>query len=67
MNVADRFVVGLVELGEQHNQMHSAEYYKPKTRIQTSDKDSTMMNTNSTRQLKNENCGSKGYRTAESV
>jgi hypothetical protein len=31
MNVADRFVVGLVELGEQHNQMHEVEYYKPKT------------------------------------
>jgi hypothetical protein len=31
MNVADWFVVGLVELGEWHNQMHGAEYYKPKT------------------------------------
>jgi hypothetical protein len=32
MNVADRFVVGLVELGERHNQMHGgAEYYNPKT------------------------------------
>jgi hypothetical protein len=29
--------------------------------------DSTMMNTNSTKQLKNENCGSKGYTTAKSV
>jgi hypothetical protein len=38
MNVADRFVVGLVELGEQHNQMHGPEYYKPKTQIQTSNK-----------------------------
>jgi hypothetical protein len=31
MRVSDRFVVGLVELGERHNQMHGAEYYKPKT------------------------------------
>jgi hypothetical protein len=31
MNVADRFVVGLVELGEWHDQMHGVEYYKPKT------------------------------------
>jgi hypothetical protein len=38
MNVAYQFVVGLVELGERHNQMHGAEYYKPKTRIQTSNK-----------------------------
>jgi hypothetical protein len=28
--------------------------------------DSTTMNMNSTKQLKIENCGSKGYRTAES-
>jgi hypothetical protein len=38
MNVSDQFVVGLVELGELHNQMHGVEYYKPKTRIQTSNK-----------------------------
>jgi hypothetical protein len=38
MNIADQFVVGLVELGERHNQMHGAEYYKPKTQIQTSNK-----------------------------
>jgi hypothetical protein len=38
MNIADPFVVGLVELGGQHNQMHEAEYYKLKTRIQTSNK-----------------------------
>jgi hypothetical protein len=31
MNVADLFVVELVELGEWHNQMHGAEYYKQKT------------------------------------
>jgi hypothetical protein len=30
MNIADRFIVGLVELAEWHNQMHGAEYYKPK-------------------------------------
>jgi hypothetical protein len=30
-------------------------------------KDSTMMNMNSTRQLTNENCGSKGYRIPGSV
>jgi hypothetical protein len=29
--------------------------------------DTTTMNTNSTRRLTNENCGSKGYRTVESV
>jgi hypothetical protein len=29
--------------------------------------DSTTMNTNSTKQLKNEDCSSKGYRTAERV
>jgi hypothetical protein len=28
----------LVELGERHNQMHGAEYYKSKTRIQISNK-----------------------------
>jgi hypothetical protein len=33
MNVADRFVVGFVELGERHNQMHRAEYYKSATRL----------------------------------
>jgi hypothetical protein len=38
MNVADRFVAGVVELGEWHNQKHGAEYCKPKTRIQTSNK-----------------------------
>jgi hypothetical protein len=38
MNIADRFVVGLAELGEMHSQMHGAEYYKPKTQIQTSNK-----------------------------
>jgi hypothetical protein len=38
MNVANRFVVGLVELGERHNQMHGVEYYKPETQIQTSNK-----------------------------
>jgi hypothetical protein len=32
MSVSDRFVGGLVELGERHNQMHRAEYYKPATR-----------------------------------
>jgi hypothetical protein len=37
-DVVDRFVIGLVELGEWHNQMHRAEYYKPKTRIQSSNK-----------------------------
>jgi hypothetical protein len=31
MSVSDRFVGGLVELGERHNQMHGAEYYKPNT------------------------------------
>jgi hypothetical protein len=31
INVGDQFVVGLVELGERHNQMHGVEYYKPKT------------------------------------
>jgi hypothetical protein len=29
--------------------------------------DSTTMNTNSTKQLKNKDCGSKGYMTAKSV
>jgi hypothetical protein len=29
--------------------------------------DSTTMNMNSTKQLKNEDCGSKGYRTVESI
>jgi hypothetical protein len=38
MNIADQFIVGLVELGERHNQMLGAEYYKPKTQIQTSNK-----------------------------
>jgi hypothetical protein len=38
MNVADQFVVGLVKLGERHNQMHGPEYYKPKTWIQISNK-----------------------------
>jgi hypothetical protein len=38
MSVSDRFVDGLVELGERNNQMHGAEYYKPKTQIQTSNK-----------------------------
>jgi hypothetical protein len=32
MSVSDRFVGGLVELGERHNQMHGAEYCKPATR-----------------------------------
>jgi hypothetical protein len=31
------------------------------------EQDSTTMNTNSTKLLKNKNCGSKCYRTAESV
>jgi hypothetical protein len=30
MNIADQFVVGLVELGERHNQMHGVECYKLK-------------------------------------
>jgi hypothetical protein len=34
---------------------------------QNQQQDSIMMNMNSTKQLKNEHCGSKGYRTAESV
>jgi hypothetical protein len=38
MNVVDQINVELVELGERHNQMHGVEYYKPKTRIQTSNK-----------------------------
>jgi hypothetical protein len=38
MNVTDRFVVGLVELGERHNQMNGVEYYKSKTQIPTSNK-----------------------------
>jgi hypothetical protein len=38
MSVSDWFVVGLVELGEQHNQINGVEYYKPKTQIQTSNK-----------------------------
>jgi hypothetical protein len=38
MNVEDQFFVRLVELGKWHNQMHRAEYYKSKTRIQTSNK-----------------------------
>jgi hypothetical protein len=29
--------------------------------------DSTMLNTNSIKQLKNEDCGSKGYRTSERI
>jgi hypothetical protein len=35
MNVADGFVVGLVELAKWHNQMLGEEYYKPKKWIQT--------------------------------
>jgi hypothetical protein len=38
MSIADRFIVGLVELGEQQNQIYGAEYYKPKIEIQTSNK-----------------------------
>jgi hypothetical protein len=38
MNVADRFVVRLVELGERHNEMPGVEYNKPKIQIQNSDK-----------------------------
>jgi hypothetical protein len=38
MNVADRFVVGVVELGERHNQKHGVEYCKLKTQTQTSNK-----------------------------
>jgi hypothetical protein len=34
---------------------------------QSTTNDAIMMNTNSTRQLTNENCGSKGYGTAGSV
>jgi hypothetical protein len=57
MNVADRFIVGLVELGEQHkcteqsttNQKHKS---KPARRLNYHEHDSTM-------QLKNKNCRSK--------
>jgi hypothetical protein len=62
----DRFVVGLVELGERHNQMHEAEYYKPKDESKPTPRlnhDEHELN----KATKNENCGSKGYRTAESV
>jgi hypothetical protein len=38
INVADQFIVGVMELGEWHNQKHEAEYCKPKTQIQTSNK-----------------------------
>jgi hypothetical protein len=67
MNVAERFAIGLVELGERHNQMHRAEYYKPKNMNPNQQQDSTTMDTNSTKQLKNKNCGSKAYRTVKSV
>jgi hypothetical protein len=38
MNVENRFVVGVVEIGEWHKQKHEVEYLKPKTQIQTSNK-----------------------------
>jgi hypothetical protein len=38
MNEADWFVVGFVKLGEWHNQMFGAEYFKPKIQIQSSNK-----------------------------
>jgi hypothetical protein len=67
MNIADQFIVGLVELGERHNQIHGAEYYKPKARIQTSDKTQPRWTQTQHGNWKNENYASKGYRTAESV
>jgi hypothetical protein len=66
VNVADQFVVGLVELGEWHNQMHGGVLQTKNTKP-NQQLDSTTMNLNSTKQLKNEDCGSKGYRIAESV
>jgi hypothetical protein len=66
MDVVDRFVIGLLELGERHNHAQSG-VLQTKNTNPNQQQDSTMMNTNSTKQLKNKDCGSKGYRTAKSV
>jgi hypothetical protein len=65
MNVADRFVVGLVELGRWHNQKHRAttnqkHKSKPATRLNHDEHEHN-------KATKNKDCGSKGYRTAERV
>jgi hypothetical protein len=60
MNVADQFVIGVVELGERHNQKHREEYHKSKP-AKGLNHDGHELNT----ATKNENCGSKGYRIAE--
>jgi hypothetical protein len=65
MTVADRFVVGVVKIGKRHKQKDGLEYLnqkhnsKPVARL---DHEGHKLN----KATKNENCGSKGYRTAES-
>jgi hypothetical protein len=65
MTVADRFVVGVVKIGKRHKQMDGLEYLnqKHKSKLGTRlDHEGHKLN----KATENENCRSKGYRTAES-
>jgi hypothetical protein len=52
MNVADRFIVGVMELGEQHKSKAWSGVLKTKNMNTNQQQDSTTMDTNSTKQLK---------------
>jgi hypothetical protein len=65
MTVADRFVVGVVKIGKRHKQKDGLEYLnqKHKSKLGTRlDHEGHKLN----KATENENCRSKGYRTAES-
>jgi hypothetical protein len=51
MNVVDRFVVGVVELGERHKPTSWSRVLDTKNTNQNYQQDSTMMDTNSTKKL----------------
>jgi hypothetical protein len=67
MNVVDRFIVGVFEIGKGHKQKRGAEYiipenmnHKPGTRLNHDEHECN-------KAIENDNCYSKYYSTTESV
>jgi hypothetical protein len=62
MSVSDRFVCWICGIGSAAQPNARSGVLQTKNMNPNQQQDATTMNTNSTRRLTNENCGSKGYR-----
>jgi hypothetical protein len=68
MNVVDQFVVGVVELGEQHKPKARSRVLETENINSNQQQDSTTMHGHKlNKATENENCGYKGYRIIESI